>query len=362
MRARSMAMALLAVGSVACSEQCKAPDGCLSVARVQGACQCQEWQVLSVENVPAKFLLLNVLYQPPGAFSSATYGPQVGPGASPQLRSEVGSRWRSVVRTPDGAEHVAALRRFDLGSAHAWFSLVGHNITATSGAVSLDPSSGLGIGAPLDVPDRGLDSLLVWVNPLAKVTTDYAGNTSIDWTWSTNCFGLPCAGAVSLLLSVDEITGTNPPTAGSAPEAFLASLTDAERSTLLAFHPLYDPPGRDPATLATDQRFYPVQGWIPQSGVSSGLNAHWMSCGASSDSPFAVLAQTEIPFSGGTLLVQYSVQAVSSACEPQDPVVWVSSNEGCQLTAQFYLDLAFGTVLGVPTSAETLYGAGCTHP
>lgn len=357
MRVRAFAIALVAGALVSCSE-CKAPTGCLSADYVQGVCQCLEWQVVSVENAPVRFVVLNVAYALPGSHGDASYGPRLdGSG----LRSEVGSRWRSAVRVADGSEHVAALGRLDLGQTNPWVS---HHVTTTSGAVAYEPHRGFGIPSRLDVPAKERDFLEVWVNPVATVTTDYAGSRTVDWSWSGSCFGISCTGAMTFWLTFGEIDGTAPPPAGSAEEMFLSSLTDAERAALLRHHPLYDPPGRDPATLAEDPRFLSIEGgWVNQYPVSSGLDAQWEPClGMLIDAVFPVLAQTEVPFSGGTLLVQHSVQSISPTCEAQNPDVWLSSTAGCQLTALFYVDLAFGTVLGIPTSVVTQYGTGCTGP
>ncbi|HEY6104410.1 MAG TPA: hypothetical protein VIV59_00400, partial [Anaeromyxobacteraceae bacterium] len=67
MRASAVSIALLAGALVSCGESpCEAPAGCLRADRVDGACQCFEWQVVSVENVPVKFVVVSVVYDLPG--------------------------------------------------------------------------------------------------------------------------------------------------------------------------------------------------------------------------------------------------------------------------------------------------------
>ncbi len=359
MRAFAAAILLLAGGLVSCSE-CKAPEGCLRAGDVDGTCQCLEWQVAWVENVPVRFVVLSVVYRAPGSLGQAGYGPR---GDASGLRSEVGARWRSLVRAGGGSEQVGALGRLDVGQPDVYTLhpvQVAYPVTATSGAVTLEPPAGVVLPSMLDVPATEQDYLEVWVNPVATVTTDFAGNRTVDWSWSGSCFGKSCEGALTVWLAFGEITGTVPHPAGTANEMFLATLSDAERAELLRYHPLLDPPGRDPATLASDARFLSLTRLqVPNSIGTIIGNELWTPCaGTLTDADFPVLHEAEIPFGDGTLVVQHSVQSISPICTAQSPRLLLMAGSQCAMEADFYVDRAFGTVLGVPTSVS----AGCTSP
>lgn len=351
MRAETVAVALLASGLVSCSE-CKAPEGCLRAGDVQGVCQCLEWQVVSVENVPVRFVVINAVYRLPGNQSVVSYGYGDGP---PPADAEIGSRWRSVVRAYDGSERVAAIGRFDTGGG-----LLAQQVTPASEAVRVHgggPESGsTGVFSFFyDVASKARDWILIWVNPVAIVSTDYAGNRKVEWSWSANCYSpFECLGAQALALTPAELDGTTPPYNPYA-RPFVDALTAAERAAILRYHPLYDPPERDPATIASDARFLFLGTAALAPGGASYPSPAWTPCdGTLSDAEFPVLAQMEVPFGwgSGTLLVQHSVYSISAACETQWPgMVLGTSTPGCAITADLYLDTAFGTVFPVLVSA-----------
>ena len=341
MRAEAVAVALLAGGLASCSE-CKAPEGCLRAGDVQGVCQCQEWQVVSVENVPVKFVVVHVVYGLPGNQSVVWYGHGDG---LPPADSEIGSRWRTVVRAPQGSEQVAALGRFDAG----YGSFFAHLVTDASGAVSGGTGTAWGFHSASDLPAYARDTILVWVNPVAIVSTDYAGNREVEWSWSANCFGpFECLGAHTLVFTPAELDGTTPVVDYYRKE-FLDWLTPAERAAILRYHPLYDPPGRDPDTLASDPRFLLLGAASLAPGWASYPIPAWTPCdGGLSDADFPILAQTEVPFGwgSGTLLVQHSIQSISATCHTQQPgMVLGTSTPSCELTVRLYMDTVFGTVL-----------------
>jgi hypothetical protein len=359
MRGFAIAMALLAAGLASCSD-CKVPAGCLSADLVDGTCQCLEWQTVSVENVPVKYVVLSVLYVMPGSRSEVDYGWRGDPSGR---RSEIGSRWRSVIRSPVGSEQVAAFGRLDVGAApYVHPGLAAHPVTATSGAVTYEEGYGIRWLSGLDVPAKERDLLEVWVNPVTTVVTDHAGHRKVDWSWSGSCYGDACNGAMVLELAAGEIAGTVP-SADPRKQLFLATLSEAERATLLRYHPLYDPPGRDPATLASDPRFLPdpvgeiqVPTWPSGSVMGNDL---WTPCESTlSDAEFPVLGQMEVPFGDGALVVQHSTQSISPTCTAQSPHVQLGASPSCLLRAKLYVDRAFGTVLPVLTSVS----AGCTGP
>jgi hypothetical protein len=255
---------------------------------------------------------------------------------------------------------VAALGTADMGDGDYHPQLIARRVTVTSGAVSVEPDAAITLPSALDLQPVEYDTFVIWVNPAATVTTDFAGNRWVTWSWSESCFrDTPCTGAEILDLTVGEIDGTVPPYAGRRGE-FLATLTDAERAAILRYHPLRDPPGRDPATLASDPRFLSLGERQPPNGPLGSVEyLEWTPCdGMLTDAELPVLAQAEVPFEGGTLVVQHSVQSISTTCEAQHPHLTLGASAGCFIRADLYLDRAFGTVLAVPTSVS----GDCTGP
>jgi hypothetical protein len=108
------------------AEECDSPKGCLRVEFVAGACQCQEWQVVRVETIPLKYVVVGVEYTVLGNASQVAYGEVPSPLAA---ASEMGARFRAVLRTSDGREHLAAIGRIDVGSSAGLTQ-----VTSTSGA------------------------------------------------------------------------------------------------------------------------------------------------------------------------------------------------------------------------------------
>jgi hypothetical protein len=356
---RALVPVLLATVLLASCVQgtCDAPAGCLRAGQVQGSCQCLEWSTVKEESVPVKFVVLSVIYQAPGNRSELWYGHRV---MAPSANSEIGGRWRSVIRSPVGPDQVASLGRVDAGTG----GFLAQQVTAASVATGEGTGFSEGWQAPVDVPSVAQDQIRVWVNPVAALATDFAGNRWVEWSWSANCMWPPameCNGAFGMDLAPGELDGSTP-AVDYYKRAFLANLTDGERAAILRYHPLYDPPGRDPSTLAGDPRF----GFLGTASVSpsaaSWSSPTWIPCsGSLQDADFPVYAQTETRFGSGSesFLVQHSVQSITAICTTQEPGLQLgTSTPGCLIQADLYMDRAFGTVLAIPT----LTSPECTRP
>jgi len=78
--------------------------------------------------------------------------------------SDLGARWRSVIRAADGAETVASIGPGGLDPQSSWpFS----RVTAQSGALTMPASLGMGLRPQKDLAAPDEDIFLVWVNPAA---------------------------------------------------------------------------------------------------------------------------------------------------------------------------------------------------
>lgn len=338
-------------------EACDEPAGCVRAGRVRGSCQCLEWSTVKEESVPVKFVVLSVIYQAAGNESEFWYGHRSTP---PLADSEIGGRWRSVVRSPDGTEQVAALSRVDSGNG----SFLAQQVTATSAATGEGTGFSEGWQALVDVPSVAQDKIRLWVNPVAAVATDFAGNRTVEWSWSANCMWPPtmgCTGAFGMDLAPGELDGSTP-AVDYYKRAFLATLTDDDRAAILRYHPLYDPPGRNPSTLAGDPRFEFVGTASVSPSSASWSPPTWLPCsGSLQDADFPVYAQAETRFGSGSesLLVQHSVQSISATCTAQEPGLHLgTSTPGCAIQADLYVDRAYGTILTIPTLASP----ECTRP
>jgi hypothetical protein len=336
------AMLLAALPLMSCGDgPCGALTGCVRADRVAGACQCAEWQTLSVENVPVKFVVLYVVYGTLGNASWAWYGHKDSP---PSVSSELGARWRSTVRHSDGTERVADVGRLD--DAGGSFFL--NQFSETAVDTSIGGAQGWGNAG--DVPSRAADSIVVWVNPVAIVSTDYVGQRKIDWSWSGSCFFLPfaCTGAMAMHLTVAELEGA---VVSGDPNhaAFLSTLSAAERTAILQHDAFLDPVGRDPASIRSDPRFE-YKG-VASLGVSSSVpDLSWSPC-ANAQTDFPVYREVELPFavSSDVLVLQYSAVLGAPGCAVQQPSLTISTTTpGCEASAEVYVDRMFGTLLTLP--------------
>lgn len=148
------------------SEPCTVPTGCVRGGDVAGACQCQEWEIVSIEPVPMKYMVVGVTYALVGSLtrysygSPAFFGPTVAPDGFPNADSILGIRWRAVIRSADGSEQVAALGPNNVGVGDFGPFIP---ITMSSAAVVMEGmrSGGSGYDAPL----HQIDQIFVWLDP-----------------------------------------------------------------------------------------------------------------------------------------------------------------------------------------------------
>lgn len=357
----SLTLVLLAAATSSCgSAPCRVPDGCL---RVKDAflCQCDEWRTVSVESVPIKFVVLSVDYGVLGNDTRIVYGYSSGANMLP-ASSDLGSRFRALVRAPDGTEAVAARGPLDADLT----SLVAvTDLTTAYFLAGGDENGGMAYGrsASFDVPSRARDAISLWINPTLAVETNFIGEKKVRWGWTAvgDCFfPFGCLGPMVRTLSVEEIDGTIP-----AWDVYLrplvASLTPDERAAILKYDAFLDPPGRDPATFATDPRFQLLGPASLTPAGGSYPTTSWTPCsGAVSDADFAPLAQTEVgmPWSTEKVVLQHGVLSNESTCRPQMPgLAMGTTTPGCELASLVYVDRAFGTLLFAPVSAS----ASCTN-
>lgn len=358
MRGILLASLAIAVASFSCREEtatapaCDRPEGCLRADRVEGTCQCLEWQLVSIEPVPVKYVVVGVVYPPLGNQSMVSHGywdgtTEGGVTTFPPTASDLGSRWRSLVRAPDGSERVATLGPLDVGH-FIWGPLVA--VTGASAAL-VQPSSGaMGTFSSVDVPARQDDQLLIWINPAVAVATDYAGGRSVAWS-------SPGGGADVFIAEAGELDGT---VVNSNPyiQAILDTFDAADRAAILLYDPFYVP-GWDPSAIGTDPRFERVAGFVPiwEAPAPVVQPLTWTPCdGVLDDGDFPVLAQSaEVPYGTGEIFtLQHSVLSAAAACAPQHPGLMVgTSTPGCSIRADVFVDRAFGTLLMVPTSVSS---------
>jgi len=355
---RAALAATLALALAACDvstpslEPCGTPTGCLRADRVDGSCLCQEWAIVSVEPVPVKYLVVGIIYVPPGSRTEVDYG-QVQPG---DYASDLGARWRSVIRAADGAETVASIGPGGLDGLSSWpFS----RVTAQSGALTLPASRGQGLFTQKDLAAPEEDTFLVWINPAAAVVTNFAGERSVSWSWRSDCVAPGgCDGVTIREYSGYDLTGTRTPVEPVLSE--IASWDAADRAAILAHDPRLDPAGFDPAALADDPRFLSVGPASISPGVADTVSTWWIPCAAPlTDEGFAALHEATAGFGDhATLAIQYGALATSTACTPQQPrLVLATGSAGCSMGVGAYLDRRFGTVLAVPSSPT----AECTR-
>jgi hypothetical protein len=364
MPSRSSLIALAAVAAACGSEgsppqpaACETPTGCVRADRVGGTCTCLEWQVVSIEPVPVKYLVVGVAYRPLGNQSSVTYGftpSNVEPPVFP-ASSNLGARWRSVIRAGDGSEIVATVGPGDLGHG-IWGPMM--TVTPTSAALVQPANAALTIlPGQVDVSSHESDQFFIWINPAAAVVTNYAGEKSVSWSWTADCI-LPgnCPGPTVYPFTAAWLHGTDvPPVLQAALDAFDAT----DRAAILAHDPFFDPPGRDPATIAVDPRFRSLGTANLGALYTAVPPVTWTPCtGTLTDDTFLPLTADGTRFGAGeTLVVQHAVLSTAPTCTPQRPGLHLeSSTPGCSIVAEVLIDTMFGTLLTMPTSV----GASCS--
>lgn len=348
--------ALLALASCG-DDRCELPVGCLAV---DAACSCAEWETVSVEAVPVKFVVLSVDYGVLGNGTKIAYGWSPGTDSMLATASELGSRFRALVRVPGEPDAVAVVG--DVAVEPLWPVTGSSAVFWLAGGDGAGSGSAYGRSSTTDLPSRAKDRFLIWANPAATVATDYAGGRKVNWSWAAvgDCFSpFGCYGPAVLSLTVAEIDGSLP--AGDPyARPFLAGLTAEERSALLAHDAFFDPPGRDPATLSEDPRFQLLGTATLAPGAATHPTAEWTPCdGTLTDETFAPLVETSVDFawSDWDFVLQYGVLSGKAECGPQQPgLAMGTSTPGCELDSLVYVDRAFGTLLFAPVTAT----ASCT--
>jgi hypothetical protein len=366
MRHLTLLAAALALAAASCvTATCDAPAGCVYAENVAGTCTCQEWEVVSTYTVPIKFVVVSVRYTAIGNESVLTYG---WTNSAPAADSVLGSRLRASIRGTDGREQLASMVNADLGLL-PYAPLA--PVTGASADVLLAWGDGQGSGSAwgfhssLDAPGRSADEIGVWVNPTLTVTTDASGALRAGWSWTSvgHCFWplqLSCEGAHFLSIPVAYLDGTRAPGDFYAAQ-FLATLTPDERTTILSYHPLYDPPGRDPATLASDPRFTAIGRAEVGPGHATYPSASWLPCQGTLTDADPALHEVEVPTltPSQRVFLQHAVLSRQATCRTERPgIALATSTPGCDMAADVYVDRAFGTLLFVPTAV----GASCTRP
>ena len=322
------------------SEPCTPPTGCVRAGNVAGACQCQEWEIVSVEPVPMKYMVVGVVYSVLGNRSQVSYG-HMPRGLTPTSSSEFGTRWRSVVRAFDGSEAVAILGPIDTGGLEFWPPL--KPITATSGALVQGSDGAMTRGATYDISSREYDQIALWLSPGAAVLTDYSGRKTI--AWSTR-------GSGPWLVSAGWLDGSIPMPPGIA--AVLPPLDPSDVTSILSHDPFFAASTLTSATLAADPRYRKLGGVSFDGSVAYAPPVDWSCSAPVTDANFPVLDTAEVPFGDReTLILQNTTVGVDEACSVQEPGLVVgTSTPGCRFQADLFVDTVFGTLLWLPTSVD----------
>jgi hypothetical protein len=368
----ALAVALTACGGGASNSAqqtaCDTPKGCVRADRVSGTCQCQEWQVVSAEPVPLKFVVVGLIYSALGNQSwlamgdNRLLGVTSGSGSSPASSSDFGTRWRSVIQTASGSQTVSTLGPSDLDPQHSEWPFTA--VTADSAAFALTSSGGMGMDtySDVDVNSHEFDQFVLWVNPAAVVITNYVGEKTVSWSWTSQCYEPDgCPGSWISFFRAGELDGTLSPLPAPK-QALLATLDADDRAAILKYDPFFEP-GRDPATIATDPRFRNLgtTTFGPNVITTPPPPLTWTPCsGTLKDDGFQTLAETDVPFGAGeTLMLQHSVLSTTASCAPQQPGLTVgTTTPNCWITADILVDTLFGSLLMIPTSVGPSCSAG----
>lgn len=355
----ALAATVLAVSALAgCQDrECDRPDHCLVSARVEGTCQCTEWEVVRTEQVDLPYVVALVLYPVAGKGSSVHYGQAwTHPFGQVYALSPVGARWRTVVREAGGAEQVARVVPGDF-SARGW-----RLESASPQTVSLAtlPGSGLAFVSRLDVPTHGVDDqIFIWANPRATVETDYAGGRSIRWSSSEAWPGCAFEPNWIFPLTPLQVLGTQPVADGCLRD-FVASLDDRQRAEILSYDGFYAPEGREPQSIFDDPRFAGLHNSYLSFGWRSSQALTW-TAPAVADEALTALARPEVPLAdGGALVVEHVPFATGAPAT--FGIVETTETEGCQFGMAVVLDTMFGTAFHMAGTQWDWSGtAACTR-
>ncbi len=351
-----LAMAIASCGGASVATQpsaCDPTTGCVRVDRISGTCQCLEWELVSIEPVPVKYVVVGIVYAALGNESQVSYGYTTPVASIPPASSQFGSRWRSLVRSADGSESVAALGPISVGSG-TWGPLT--PVTMSSGALIQPLNEALGVQSTLDVNSHEGDQIFVWLNPAAAVTTNYIGEKTVAWSTKVS-HGV--GGALVMPFYAGWLDGAIP--MPSNVQDLLTGLDASDLAAILKRDPFFEPPGRDPATIGSDPRFRRLETVFIDPNHLGSASAAWTPCAETlTDATFPVLAEEEIAFGAReTFVLQHSFLTANAVCTPQQPgLVLGTITPACSISADVLVDTMFGTLLTLPTSVTP----SCTGP
>jgi hypothetical protein len=319
-----------------------------------------------VEEIGLPFVVVAVLYPLAGNESSIQYGGQwTEPilGATYSL-TPVGSRWRALLRTADGAETVARVLPVEgsEGDTGSWRLAA---VTPATVALTSSPQGLLARSFQRDVPTHAVDDeIAVWVNPRASIATDFVGGRTIRWSASESLPECDPYYPVRVAwLTPAQLEGAAP-TLDPCGQAFLASLDEAQRTEIAAYDAFYSPPGREPQAFFDDPRLVTVENMsISYRHQRSGTVSWW--CEAPlADETSPGFARSEVPLaSGETLVVEHTFLATDTSCTPRSFGSFLgTSTEDCEVSSALVLDSMFGTALMVAGTQWDWSGtAACTR-
>jgi len=336
---------------VACNGEqpltCTLPEGCNSTSSASGRCECVDWQVVSDDVVPLKFLVVGVVEGAPGDQSQVAVGDYgaLGGGLPADGHSQFGTRVRAVFRDSSGKETPLAA---EVAS--------GSNLVALGATtVAFDLSNGFGLGGGNDVKEPSSGYVLVWMNPTLRVVRDAGGNLRAVWGWSGNCFDpttAACSSPAVAMFPRQQLE--SPPGTYGYDDSFLRTLSDAERASIVTFDRLGTTPPPTVDEIAADPRFERIADFTVDTGLLLSPDTTWTPCtSVASDGDFPVYASTAASIPGGLVLVQQSWLSTTTNCSPQRPGLVVGTDTpGCAISATAYVDRMFGGLAFLTTLAS----------
>ncbi len=193
-----------------------------------------------------RYILIGVVYAPPGNESSVTYQSNSTFGSTQDVAEAVGTGW-SVGFTLVGATVTTAET----------------TTTTTDQSFTISKSQGVTVGMPSeeDIIDHDQDKFFIWTNPQIRFSQLYSNIPSL----SINLIPAdPTKPDPTRLVSVKTVRGAEPDT-----YHVMDGWTDADKKNLLAQDPFVAQPNADP-TQSDPQRFSLIQEVQVQGPDSSG--------------------------------------------------------------------------------------------
>lgn len=193
-----------------------------------------------------RYILIGVIYAPPGNKSSVTYQSNSTFGSTQDVAEAVGTGWSvgftALAETTTTAET---------------------DTTTTDQSFTISKSQGVSVGTPSDedVVDHDQDKFYIWTNPQIKFSQPYANVPSLTLNLVP---ADPAQPDPTRLVTVKTVRGAEPDT-----YHVMDGWTDADKKNLLAQDPFVAQPTLDP-TAADPQRFSLVQEVQVQGPDASG--------------------------------------------------------------------------------------------